>query len=668
MQDKVTVIVPCYNVEKYIERCLTSLVKQTHTNLEVIMVEDCSTDSTKNIVSRFEKKYKNFRAIYNRINGGLGHARNIGIGEATSPYISFLDSDDWVPDNFIQEMLLAIQKHDADLSVCDVFMRYDDSGKDVRVRAYNIAPNKIGLLDTGLAASSSPKLFKTKLFDNLRYPEDIINEDIPVVLAILCNYKAVYTDKTYFNYYQRSGSIQNGLVTKKRLDAFKSVGLLRKNIVGELKDKEFEVIVWHQLFSLLIFVIPRVKGLLSRRNMIADFYENAMKWNIEINYNNIGFLNFVKYNNAYRLYGKILVFFYQKKLFMATSSLMWSYSFAIQVKYIIKKMKLFVKKIIHASLHPYLIVKKLSRLIVGRSVIKKNITLSNLKTLASRQSRIIDKHRVSVVVPNYNYERFLLQRIFSILNQNGKIGEIIILDDNSTDDSITLAKKIKDSIKDFVPVHIITNDSNRGVFKQWERGFRLARFDLIWIAEADDYSDPMYLSRVSSPMIDDPGIVLSYCNTGYINRDGILLGDVKNDIDYLNSGHWNGDYIIPGKQEFMEYTYLNNTIANVSSVIFRKIENVNVSDLFLDIKEFRQAGDWLFYVNYMMHGKISYVDKLLNYYRVHGGNVSSTTRAKDHLDEINRVYNIFSKIVKLTEPQKQKMRHRIKYLTKQWGV
>ncbi|GEM_PF-1559803 len=668
----ITVIVPCYNVENYLEKCLYSLVRQSFNSLEVIMVEDCSTDGTKKIVRRYEKKYENFHAIYNQKNGGLGNARNVGIAAAKSEFIGFLDSDDWLPENFLEEMYETLVSNDADISMCDVYLRYDDTSRDRRILAYNGKPDKRGLINTGLAATSSAKLFKAKLFNDFQYPVGIVNEDIPVTLAMLIKYKVAYTDKTHFSYYQRHGSIQNGQVTKKRLDVFIALSLLRKNVGGKIDKKLWDAIVWQQVFAVYLYVFPRAKGVFARKGLIKDFYNACKEHGIKISPRNPGFIKYLKDNKIDNIYGQRVVKSLNNRRFFIASVLMGLYaliqnhiSFVRLAVWLLRQMK-------HTFFHPVDSIRRLSSRLKTFSrrkvVIKKAVTMDNLIDAAIRQSKKHSDDPVSVIIPNYNYERYMLQRVYSILYQKEKIGEIILLDDNSTDGSVALARQIKKAIGRHVTVRLINNKVNRGTFSQWELGFNMAKHWLVWIAEADDYSSKLFLSAALKPMKVNNNVVISYVNTGYINEKGLLIGDVRNDIDYQKTGHWNSSYVNNGLEEARQYSYANNTIANVSSVVFRKRDDINYEELFADCRQYRQAGDWLMYVNYMLYGDVAYTDRVLNYYRVHGANVSSNTKAHDHINEILEIHRKLTEKLALSPAHKRKMAKRIQTLKKAWSA
>lgn len=665
--DEITVIVPCYNVEQYVERCIKSLLNQTYNKIKIILVDDYSTDNTRDIIKKYEKKYSNISAIYNKQNKHIGYSRNVAIQKVKTKYIAFIDSDDWVEPNFFQVLYDAITEQDADIAICDIYLKHDNPAADFRVEMYDSKPNRFGLINTGLAASSSNKLFKTSVLKSFKYPEGIINEDVPVVLAIMYKYKTVYTDKVYYNYYQRPGSTQNSKITSKRFDIFKSVELLKQNIGNKVNKKIWDAIVWHQIIQLFLRVLPRAKGIMHRKKLIKEFFKLDKQYATNI-MNNHHLLNLEQLNLSNKIYVGSLRLSSKYRLFTLTSILMGSF-------YVYQKHKhqlVIIKRAIHAPIvlikNPKKFFKKLGNMVFRKYVIKKDITIDDLIIEAKHQASLTSNKPVSAVIPNYNYEKFLIQRVFSILYQTEKVGEIIILDDNSTDDSVNIAKEIKKSIGKYVPIRLINNKQNQGTFRQWQKGFSEAKYDYIWIAEADDYCSDKFLRSTLKPLNENNKVIISYVDTGFVNEYGLFLDSVKVHIDYQESGHWDKDYVNNGIDEIKTYSYLNNTIANVSSVVFRKIPNIDYEELFSYSRNYKQAGDWVFYVNYMMHGDIAYIDKTYNYYRLHGSNVSSTTKAKDHLSEIFKVYDMLNSKLKLSSTHKEAQKKRIKFLKKAWNI
>ena len=142
-------------------------------------------------------------------------------------------------------------------------------------------------------------------------------------------------------------------------------------------------------------------------------------------------------------------------------------------------------------------LKKLKRLKYKKII--PNITLDELEAKAKKQYLYEQTDiKISVIVPNYNYGRFLYQRIYSILNQNYKIFELIILDDKSKDNSMEIIENIVNRINKYIDVRLIKNDVNSGnAFNQWQKGLEMAHGDYVWICEADDYCKKNFLKKLN---------------------------------------------------------------------------------------------------------------------------------------------------------------------------
>ncbi len=139
--------------------------------------------------------------------------------------------------------------------------------------------------------------------------------------------------------------------------------------------------------------------------------------------------------------------------------------------------------------------------------------------------------------------------MYSILNQNYKIHELIILDDASKDNSLFYIKQIEQKISGFVNVKVVVNDINSGnAFSQWQKGINLATGDYVWVAEADDYAKKNFLNEVVSPLKKkNNNIVISYADTGFIDSNGyITKNSLVDQIDILKTNHWNASYVNKG--------------------------------------------------------------------------------------------------------------------------
>lgn len=221
---------------------------------------------------------------------------------------------------------------------------------------------------------------------------------------------------------------------------------------------------------------------------------------------------------------------------------------------------------------------------------------------------------VSVVVPNFNHEPFLRQRLETIYNQTYKNFEVILLDDASTDNS-------REILKDFHARHsdntrIIFNEKNSGgVFNQWRRGIEEARGDLIWIAESDDFSAENFLSELVPAFADD-AVQLAFCRTDFIQDDKKIF-TIEQYLADLPAVDWTKNFAMTAA-EFVDQGFaIKNIIPNVSSVLFRKRKTF--PEICLDMK---LCGDWAFYLDTIRGGCIFYSPNATNFYRVHKNSTS----------------------------------------------
>lgn len=263
----------------------------------------------------------------------------------------------------------------------------------------------------------------------------------------------------------------------------------------------------------------------------------------------------------------------------------------------------------------------------------------------NKYNKISDKDikKVSVIIPNYNYANFLVERIDSILRQTYPIHELIILDDKSTDNSLEV---IKEKIKDIkVPVKLIVNEKNSGsVFSQWQKGLENVTGDYFWIAEADDSCHAKFLETVMQGFLDKD-TVLSYCDSLRINeKNEIIAYDCHDLYDIIHNGKWDNDYINDGKKEIEEGLSILNTIINVSGVVWKMGD---YHDIFEDAKNYHVAGDWFIYYNLLKNGKVAFFKSCFNYYRKHGSSVSTDVLADTEYQEIVKIQEMANKELNL---------------------
>ncbi len=281
-----------------------------------------------------------------------------------------------------------------------------------------------------------------------------------------------------------------------------------------------------------------------------------------------------------------------------------------------------------------------------------------------KKLNIQNPKKISVIIPNYNYANYVIERIDSILLQTYPIYELIILDDCSTDNSCEVIENKIEQIKKEKPnlkISFIKNEKNSGgcVFKQWQKGFEAASGDYIWIAEADDSAKNNFVEEVIKGF-QDPDVVLSYCESARIDGNNFLIRSKSDDLyDMCRTGEWNQSYIIDGKDEIINHLSVTNTILNVSSVMWKKND---YSEIFQEAGNYRVAGDWFIYYNILRNGKICWNCKPLNYYRKHGSSVCTDIKAEIEFNEICKIQNQISQIYELPKEIKEKQELRRSFM------
>ena len=205
---KVSVVVPIYNVEKYIKKCMDSLVNQTLQEIQIIFVNDGSTDESGNIAKEYASKYPNKIIYLEKENGGLSDARNFGMRYAEGEYIAFLDSDDYVENTMYEEMYNKALQENSDYVECDFLWEYPDKTKKDKRNSYN---NKKEML-TNVRVVAWNKLIKREILEknNISFPKGLRYEDIEFTYKLIPYLNKVsYVDKEFVHYVQREGSIAN---------------------------------------------------------------------------------------------------------------------------------------------------------------------------------------------------------------------------------------------------------------------------------------------------------------------------------------------------------------------------------------------------------------------------------------------------------------------------
>ncbi len=208
---KVSVIVPVYNVEQYLDKCLNSLVNQTLRDIEIIIVNDGTKDNSQAIIDKYVQKYENIKAL-KKENGGLSSARNYGIKYSTGEYIGFVDSDDWVEKDMFEKLYNKAITEKFDMVVCDLKYIYADYGD---LAKSNIKKDMFGKEDikkcfTNIYPAAWNKIYKTDILKkyNILFKQGVWFEDVEFIYRLLPYIKSIgVVNVPLYNYLQREGAI-----------------------------------------------------------------------------------------------------------------------------------------------------------------------------------------------------------------------------------------------------------------------------------------------------------------------------------------------------------------------------------------------------------------------------------------------------------------------------
>lgn len=224
-EELISIIVPVYNVEKYLGRCMDSILNQTYRHLEIILVDDGSSDQSPQMCDRYAERDDRVKVIH-KPNGGLSDARNAGLDAATGTYIGYVDSDDWIELDMYERMYRACIENQAELAVCRYFSERSTENTSVAHTGHNcqgsgaVVPlSREGLLKIYICGHEEyviynsvwSKLFHRDLVSDMRFPKGRNSEDIMYTTRAFCRLsKAVYLDKSLYHYVlDREGSIMN---------------------------------------------------------------------------------------------------------------------------------------------------------------------------------------------------------------------------------------------------------------------------------------------------------------------------------------------------------------------------------------------------------------------------------------------------------------------------
>ena len=283
MEDLISVIVPVYKVEKYLNKCIESIVNQTYKNLEIILVDDGSPDECGKICDNYAQKDMRIKVIHKE-NGGLSDARNAGIEVASGIYIAFVDSDDYVSYDYIEYMYKMLINGNAKLAICGV----QEIWKNTRIEEENninmeeLTPKEAFenlLFDKGIKVSAYAKLYHKSLWEENRFPKGKVYEDTAIIYKVIEEAKKiVYGSKKCYYYIARVGSIskQQGY-NRNEEDYIEHTKKMLEFIEKEYPELKiaihrFDLYAKFRILRMLIFTEPRNRKM--EKEIIREIKKN----------------------------------------------------------------------------------------------------------------------------------------------------------------------------------------------------------------------------------------------------------------------------------------------------------------------------------------------------------------------------------------------------------
>ena len=319
MQDLISIIIPIYNAEKYIDKCISSVIKQTYQNLEIILVDDGSTDFSRKIVDNYKKRDKRI-TVKHITNSGVSAARNIGLSIASGKYIGFVDSDDYIETTMIEELYNSIVNYNSDMAICNIFFENENAILLKELHYDNIFLNREEFIKAVfyvgcIRGYTCNKLYSTKIIKdkNIKFDEkaSVLEDDI-FNIQISCNNKQLtisYIDKQLYHYVSHSSSVSNTDYNIKKLSYF----YVRNTEINMLENENIDV-NYLKIDYCAAFIRAKIlmkKNKIERTGKFYKFSKYFKKYKKEIKFCNLSKKMKIKY-----LVVKFFPFAYKIKIIM----------------------------------------------------------------------------------------------------------------------------------------------------------------------------------------------------------------------------------------------------------------------------------------------------------------------------------------------------------------
>lgn len=285
IHDLVSVVVPVYNVEPYLDRCVTSIVNQTYTNLEIILVDDGSPDNCPQMCDEWAEKDARIRVIHKE-NSGVSDARNVGIAHATGEVLAFVDSDDYIDENMYELLVSALQRTDAEMACCGRYNgKNGEETPEYCLKGETVFPSEEALRELVLKGSISvsvcDKVFRRKQFDEIRFPEKEICEDLlalPRLIGGTC--AVVHVGIPLYHYCQEGISITRSSYSPQKRIILQHLDNIESYLKAEYENLLpcFDVLQADYCQWMLFLLLDNPKVRREYRDDYEAFYERFRKY------------------------------------------------------------------------------------------------------------------------------------------------------------------------------------------------------------------------------------------------------------------------------------------------------------------------------------------------------------------------------------------------------
>ncbi|SDD91643.1 Glycosyltransferase involved in cell wall bisynthesis [Paenibacillus sp. UNCCL117] len=482
---KVSVVVAAYESERTIKKCIDSILNQTLSDIEIVVIDDGSKDNTLNILNDYKNKYSKIQVFSNNVNRGAGYTKNLGVSKCTGEYIGFVDSDDYLSEDYYKKMYDVIKKNNADIACVNIALVYpqftqtsflleNNTYVDFNQIKFNQKAEEIvldGLIIAGhwSAASASNKLFKSELIKKYSFYEGAC-DDVPAVIPVIaCANKIVYIPELFYNYVQSENSLERSLDYKNRIDVANSYALTLSKLAELKVSDEYAMLLFVQLCSYIETI----------RNIKDPSFSFKILMSICEIIKDLRFLQTDK--NPYL-----------KQLFITHTD----YNSFYLVKF-----RRFLVDHDYASLEEFI--------------------------LRGEETKTMYNPLVSIIIPVYNGSNYMRDAIDSALYQTYNNIEVIVINDGSKDDGQTekIALSYGDKIRYF-------RKENGGVASALNLGIEKMKGEYFsWLSHDDLYTNNKIENQIEilSKLEDKKTLVTG----GYVVVNS--SGEYLYDVDPLNN-------------------------------------------------------------------------------------------------------------------------------------